>query len=62
MSMQIHYTHLELFFNVLLTVHLIIILANNQPDAQILCFMISLLQSSTRFEHCRSHHQEIKFY
>jgi hypothetical protein len=44
--------------DILLTVHLSIILANDQIDAQILCFTrkISLLQSSAGFEQRRSHH------
>jgi len=50
------------FFDVLLTMHLIITLANNQLDAQFLYFVISLLQSSTCFEQRRSHHQELKLY
>jgi hypothetical protein len=41
---------------------LVLILVNVQIDAQILCFIISLLQSSTCFEHCCAHHQEVKFY
>jgi hypothetical protein len=49
-------------FDVLLTVHLSIILASDRLDAQILCFIISLLQSSTCFEHCGAHHQEVKLY
>jgi hypothetical protein len=49
-------------FDVLLTVHLSIILANNQLDAQFLYFIISLLQSSTCFEQRRAHHQEVKLY
>ena len=47
---------------VLLTVHLGITLANNQLDAQVLYFIISLLQSSTCFEQRRAHHQEVKLY
>jgi hypothetical protein len=49
-------------FDVLLTVHLSIILASDQLDTQILCFIKSLLQSFTCFEHCRAHHQEVKLY
>jgi hypothetical protein len=43
-----HFTeHLEtVHFDVSLTVHLNLILANLQLDAQILCLIISLLQSS----------------
>ena len=42
----------QFFFNVLLTVHLIIfILVINQLDAQKFCFTISLLYASTCFEH-----------
>ena len=37
-------------------------LVNNQLDAQLLCFIICLLQSSTCFEQRRAHHQEVKFY
>ena len=47
-------------FNVLLTVHLSVILVNDQLDAQLFYFtyIIRLLQSSTR----RAHYQEVKFY
>jgi hypothetical protein len=38
------------------------ILASDQLDAQILCFIISLLQSSTCFGRRRAHHQEVKLY
>ena len=38
-------------YDVLLTVHLSIILVNNQLNAQILFFIISLLYLSTCFEH-----------
>ena len=51
-----------MYFDVLLTVHLSITLANNQLDAQFLHFIISLLQSSTCFEQRRAHHQEVKLY
>jgi hypothetical protein len=40
----------------------VLILANDQLDAQILCFIISILQSSTCFEQRRAHHQAVKFY
>ena len=40
-----------LFFYVLLTVHLSIILDNDQRDAHFLYFTIHLLHSSTCFEH-----------
>ena len=49
-------------FNVLLTVHLSITLVNDQLDAQLLYFIIRLLQSSTCFELRRAHHQEVKLY
>ena len=49
-------------FDVLLTVHLSITLANDQLDAQFLNFLIRLLQSSTCFEQRRAHHQEVKLY
>jgi hypothetical protein len=49
-------------FDVLLTVHLSIILANDQLDAQMLCFIISLLQSSTCFEQRHAHHREVILY
>jgi hypothetical protein len=42
---------------VLFTVHLGIILVNNQLDAQFF-FLIRLLQFSTCFEQHRAHHQE----
>jgi len=48
--------------NVLLTVHLSITLVNNQLDAQLLCFITRLLQSSKCFEQRRAHHQEVKLY
>jgi len=54
--------HIDRNFEVFLTVHLIITLANNQLDAQILYFIIRLLQSSTCFEQRRAHHQEVKLY
>jgi len=41
---------LPYFFYVLLTVHLSVILVINQLDAQF-CFIISLLNTSTCFEH-----------
>ena len=49
-------------FYVLLTVqHLsVFILVINQLDAQILVFIISLLYTSTCFQHCCAHHQEVK--
>jgi len=44
------------FFYVLLTVHL-----SNLPTQRTnSCFIISLLYSSTCFEHCCAHHQEVK--
>ena len=49
-------------FDVLLTVHLSITLANYQIDAQLLHFIILLVQSSTCFEQRRAHHQEVKLY
>jgi hypothetical protein len=45
------------FFYVLLTVHLGIILVNNQFDAQFF-FRVCLFQISTCFEHSCAHHQE----
>jgi hypothetical protein len=39
-----------------------LILASDQLDVQILCFIISLLQSSTCFEQRRAHHQEVKLH
>ena len=51
-----------LYSNVLLTVHPIITLVNNQHDAQLLYFIIRLLQSSTCSKQRRAHHQEVKFY
>jgi len=48
-------------FDVLLTVHLGITLANDQLDTQFLYLIIGLLQSSTCFEHRRAHHQESNF-
>jgi len=49
-------------FDVLLTVHLSIILVNDELDAQLLYFIIRLLQSSTCFEQCHAHLQEVKLY
>jgi len=49
-----------IFFYVLLTVHLTTVLAIGQLNAQIRVFLISLLYSSTCFEHCCAHHQEVK--
>jgi len=46
------YLRLTFFFDVLLTVHLSIILAINQLNAQKPSFIISLLYASTSFEHC----------
>jgi len=54
-----HYKNTKDNFDVLLTVYLSTILANDQINAQIL-FIICLLYSSTRFEHCCAHHQEVK--
>ena len=48
-------------FCVLLTVHLGIILVNNQLDAQFF-FLIYLFQFSTCFEHPCAHHQENQLY
>jgi len=53
---------LLLFFNILLTVHLSMTLVNNQLDAQLLYFIIRLLQSSPCFEQRRAHHQKVKLY
>ena len=55
-------TFITVFFYVLLTVHLSIILADDQLDAQFLYFIIRLLQSSTCFEQRRAYHQEVKLY
>ena len=52
----------KIVFDVLLTVHLGIFLAVNQPNAQILFFITSLLYTCTCFEHYCSHHQEVKLY
>ena len=46
-----HAEHSSVNFYVLLTVHLSIILDNNQLDAHLLYFTIRPLQSSTCFEH-----------
>jgi hypothetical protein len=49
-------------FYVLLTVHLGMILVNNQRDAQFF-FLMCLLQFSTCFEqHRAAHHQENQLY
>ena len=52
----------SIFFYVLLTVNLSVTLANDQPDAQLLYFIIRLLQSSTCFEQRRAHHQDVRLY
>jgi hypothetical protein len=59
--MMQHFSQQQLayFFNVLLTVHLSITLVNDQLDAQLLYFIIRLLQSSTCFEQRHAHHQEV---
>jgi len=43
-------------------VRLSITLVNDQLDAQLLYFIIRLLQSSTCFKKRRAHHQEVKLY
>jgi len=50
------------FLKVLLTVHLGINLVNDQLDAQLLYFIIRLLQSCTCSKQRRTLHQEVKFY
>jgi len=50
------------FFNVLLTVYLSITFVNKQLVAQLLYFIICLLQPYTCFEQRRAHHQEEIFY
>ena len=52
----------DFYFDILLTAHLSITLANDKLDAQFLYFIIRLLQSSTCFEQRRAHHQEVKLY
>jgi hypothetical protein len=47
-------------FDVSLTMHLSITLANDQLDAQIL--LIHLLESSTCFEQYLAHPQEVRLY
>jgi len=49
-------------FDVLLTVHLSITLANDKLEAQFLYFIIRLLQSSTCFEQRHANHQDVKLY
>jgi hypothetical protein len=51
----------KLFYYVLLTVHLGIILVKDQLDAQFF-FLICLFQFSTCFEQPRAHHQKNKLY
>jgi len=53
---------IQLFFEVLLTVHLVITLVNDQLDAQFFYFILRLLKSSTCFEQRRARHQEVKLY
>ena len=57
---EVHYR--LFYYYVLLTVRLSISLVNDQLDAQFFYFIIHLLQSSTRFEQRRAHHQEVKLY
>ena len=40
----------------------VVALINDQLDAQLLYFIIRLLQSCTRFEQRLAHHQEVKLY
>ena len=54
-----HFVQLSVF-DVMLTVHLSTILVTDQPNEKNSCFIISLLQSSTCFEHYCVHHQEVK--
>ena len=50
-------------FYILVTVHLGIILINNQPDAQLLIYIyIYLFRFSTCFEQPCAHHQEGQLY
>ena len=51
-----------IYFDIFLTVHLSIILVTDKLNAQILFFIISLLYSSTCFEHCCAHHHEVKLH
>ena len=58
-----YFTMVNLYsFYILLTVHLSIILPNDQLDAQFLYFIIRLLHSSTCFEQSRADHQEVRLY
>ena len=52
---------MDFFFNVLLTVHVSIILVIDQLNAQILV-LYNIQYSSTCFEHCCAHHQEVKLF
>jgi len=49
-------------FIVLLTVRLCVTPVNDQLDAQLLYFIIRLLQSATCFEQLHAHHQDVKLY
>jgi len=51
----------DLFINFVAKQYRSVILAIDQLNAQIF-FIISLLYSSTFFEHCCAHHQEVKLY
>ena len=53
---------MEVKFDVLLTVHLSVTLVNDQLEVQFFYFIIRLLESSTRFEQRRAHHQEVELY
>jgi len=56
----VFHIYLKTFFDVSLTVHPSITLANDQLDAHI--FLLHLLQSSTCFEQYLAHPKEVKFY
>jgi len=57
-NVKLHINNRVMNFDVSLTVHLS--LANDQLDAQF--FLLHLLQSSTCFEQCLAHPQDVKLY
>jgi len=53
---------MNLQYNFKILIHFFITLVNDQLHAQLLYFIMRLLQSSTCFKQHRAHHQEVKLY